>query len=133
MVESNENLIEESVHVQRAQNLKTNYKNSPTHTEVVLEESTEYNHIQDGDETLFVRSRAKNTYRARVRTAANKTGHSSGGEDTNVKTKSSTVSKDSGLSLSQSAVMTTESPLLPVLSVEEQDDSEHNYGTVNTH
>jgi len=118
-------LIDECIRAQRSRARKLQliiHANSPTHTEVLLEESTEYKHIQDGEETFFVHSKANK-----------KTGHCLRGNDTNVQAKTSVVFKDSGSSLSQRVVRTTESPLLPILSVQEQDDYSEHYGAVNTH
>ena len=108
-----------SVSTGRVRDHGNRVRNPPTTSEVIVE-SSEYENAENGDETLIVRSRARNTYRARRDPQGLLNSHSSMGKD-----------PDSGISSSQAHHTDSQprpSPLVPILSVEE---GTKNYGATD--
>ena len=111
-----------SVSTGRVRDHGNRVRNPPTTSEVIVE-SSEYENAENGDETLIVRSRARNTYRASKR-AERKTRRVNNYETMR-------RSSDSGISSSQACHTDSQprpSPLVPILSVEE---GTKNYGATN--
>ena len=98
----------------------------PTSSEVVIE-SSEYDRAESGDETLIVRSRARNTYRATRREGGAK------GRSQSLLHSCGTIRKNTDSELSSSHASHTDlqqhrSPLVPILSVENEPK---NYGATD--
>ena len=111
-----------SVSTGRVRDHGNRVRNPPTTSEVIVE-SSEYENAENGDETLIVRSRARNTYRASKR-AERKTQRVNSCETMR-------RSSDSGISSSQAHHTDSQprpSPLVPILSVEE---GTKNYGATD--
>ena len=119
--ESSVEQLDLSVSTGRVRDHANRVRNPPTTSEVIVE-SSEYENAENGDETLIVRSRARNTYRASKRRNLR------GPLTSHALTRQS---PGSGISSSQAChtdFQPRPSPLVPILSIEE---GTNNYGATD--